>query len=121
MAEPYQGFPVSQQHCERSSSDFPEGHLPGSKPNDCLCGSSTAGPEHETGDEESRQQPARCALEAAAAPKQPALSVLLMPRSLLVFRHAAYEECLHGIDEVGLYTKAELAAPSSSAYVLDIS
>ncbi|KAK9868265.1 hypothetical protein WJX84_009002 [Apatococcus fuscideae] len=23
-----------------------------------------------------------------------------MPRSLLIFRHSAYEECLHGIDEV---------------------
>ena len=34
------------------------------------------------------------------AAQQPVLSVLLMPRSLVVFADEAYTDCLHGIDEV---------------------
>ena len=36
----------------------------------------------------------------ADGPSKPVLSVALMPRSLLVFHGEAYEDCLHGIDEV---------------------
>ncbi|KAK9818464.1 hypothetical protein WJX74_005791 [Apatococcus lobatus] len=51
---------------------------------------------------ESSCQPVQAAETGAesATHINPALSVLLMPRSLLIFRHSAYEECLHGIDEV---------------------
>ncbi len=41
-----------------------------------------------------------CAFAAAGLCAGRALSVALMPRSLLVFSGEAYEQCLHGIDEV---------------------
>ncbi len=36
---------------------------------------------------------------ASAGP--PAASLLLLPRSLVVFEEAAFTDCLHGIEEVG--------------------
>lgn len=38
----------------------------------------------------------------------PAASVLLMPRSLLVFQDTAYEECLHGIEQVSIVQPGRL-------------
>ena len=41
--------------------------------------------------------------------QQPASSVLLQPRSLLIFCDQAYEECLHGIDEVSTHSTKDWA------------
>lgn len=51
--------------------------------------------------------------------KQPALSVALMPRSLLVFAEDAYSECLHGIDAVRILT-AQLLEMAAARQVVPV-